>query len=123
MRQAFDRMGLLHKFACADADGAFDLWREPVARQGSHPLVHAVVLAASAHNSQPWQFSVSEGAIEMRANPNRHMGSFDPYLKGKNLVHAAPGDQGFFFRVLTVSGTRGSAGTGLVSESTCETFR
>jgi hypothetical protein len=89
--------GLLHGLACADTGDAFSLWREPVG-QGGRELIHAAVLAANAHNSQPWRFSQSERVIEVRADLDRHLGSFDPFRREmhqslgcaiENLVHAA----------------------------------
>ena len=72
---------MLHEFACADTEEAFSLWREPIGRASTVDLVHAAVLAANAHNSQPWRFAMSDRMIEVHADPDRHLGSFDPFRR------------------------------------------
>jgi hypothetical protein len=90
---------MLHEIACADRGLAFSLWREGLADSGLPKLVHAAVLAANAHNSQPWRFSLLESGMEVRADLDRHLGSFDPFRREmhqslgcaiENLVQAAP---------------------------------
>lgn len=73
-----ERRSMLHEFACADTGDAFGLWRQPFGGNDIVGLVHAAVLAANAHNSQPWRFTLSDGTIDVRADLARHLGSFDP---------------------------------------------
>lgn len=89
---------MLQTLACADTGDAFCLWREPIGREGERALLHASVLAANAHNSQPWRFTLSERVVEVRADLDRHLGSFDPFRREmhqslgcaiENFVHAA----------------------------------
>jgi hypothetical protein len=44
-------------------------------------LVAAAILAANPHNTQPWIFEIAEGAIILRADARRHLGSFDPFRR------------------------------------------
>jgi nitroreductase len=62
-------------------------------------LVCAAVLAASAHNAQPWHFAVAPDRIDLFADPSRTLGSMDPLLREmdvslgcalENLVLAGP---------------------------------
>ena len=62
-------------------------------------LVRAAVLAASAHNAQPWHFAVAPDRIDLFADPSRTLGSMDPLLREmdvslgcalENLVLAGP---------------------------------
>jgi len=41
-------------------------------------LVRAAVLAANAHNAQPWHFSVATDRIELFADTSRGLGAMDP---------------------------------------------
>lgn len=91
-------MSLLDTLACADKGAAFTLWRTPIGVDGMQDLVHAAVLAANAHNSQPWRFSLSDDSIDVHADLARRLGSFDPFLREmhqslgcaiENLVQAA----------------------------------
>lgn len=62
-------------------------------------LVRAAVLAANAHNAQPWQFRVSDNRIDVFADTTRNLGAMDPLFREmdvslgcaiENLVVAAP---------------------------------
>ncbi len=44
-------------------------------------LVHAALLAANPHNSQPWAFVVSPSGIELFADFERNLGAIDPFLR------------------------------------------
>jgi hypothetical protein len=44
-------------------------------------LIEAAVLAANAHNSQPWKFRMHDAAISICADLTRHLGSFDPFRR------------------------------------------
>ncbi len=98
---------MLQELACVDNREEFGLWRERIGRGSLRDLVHAAVLAANAHNAQPWRFALSEGMIEVHADPARHLGSFDPFRREmhqslgcaiENLAQAARA-QGFEARV------------------------
>ncbi len=75
----------------------WDNWRTE-RLSGSMALVQAGILAASAHNTQPWRFHVDEQRIELFADPDRHLGAFDPFRREmmlslgcalENMVQAA----------------------------------
>lgn len=62
-------------------------------------LVRAAVLAASAHNTQPWIFRVAARRIDLFADPTRNIGTIDPLRRElqlslgcalENLVVAGP---------------------------------
>lgn len=42
-------------------------------------LVRAATLAASGHNSQPWTFTIREGAIDIRPDSTRRLPIVDPF--------------------------------------------
>ena len=44
----------------------------------SRGLVCAALLAANAHNAQPWRFRVATGRIDLFADPSRNIGTMDP---------------------------------------------
>src|SRR5664279_131498 len=46
--------------------------------QGSLGLVRAAVLAANAHNTQPWHFRVATDRIDLFADTSRSIGTMDP---------------------------------------------
>ena len=91
------RKGLLQaEDKSLDAWGAF----ETHAHAGADRLVAAAVLAASAHNSQPWRFTVGPGEILVHADFDRGLGAMDPYEREmfigigcalENMAIAAPG--------------------------------
>jgi hypothetical protein len=79
------------------AYAAWDEWNPP----GHTPpdLVRAAVLAASAHNTQPWLFRVTPARIDLFAVPSRNIGTVDPLRREmqislgcalENLVLAGP---------------------------------
>ncbi len=59
---------------------AYDAWREWRLQTGGVPLtlVRAAVLAASAHNTQPWLFLLSSDRIDLYAVASRNIGTVDP---------------------------------------------
>ncbi len=55
-------------------------WKSDVLT-GSMALVQSAILAANPHNTQPWRFRVTDHKIELFADLQRHLGSFDPYRR------------------------------------------
>ena len=99
---------------------AFDAWTSYDDLPGGDPasLVGAAILAASPHNTQPWRFAIGAGRIDVLADEERHLGSFDPYRREmwlglgcavENMVQAA-GAKGFAIESVTaVPGGAGSS--------------
>jgi nitroreductase len=50
------------------------------ATTGPLNLVRAAILAANAHNTQPWLFHVTDTRIDLYADTSRHIGLADPFL-------------------------------------------
>jgi len=107
--------------ACAsqpasDAPGgdAYAPWRDWAAEEpGARHLVHSAVLAANAHDTQPWQFCATSGRIDLFADESRNLGAMDPFRREmhislgcalENLVLAARA-QGFAPRVAVDPGS------------------
>ena len=61
----------------------YEPWRIWNSLQTGDPLrlVHAAILAANPHNSQPWLFKVSGDSIDLFADTKRNIGAIDPYLR------------------------------------------
>ena len=55
-------------------------WRDDPL-DGPLALVRAGILAANAHNTQPWRFHVAENQIAVFADHDRHLGAFDPFRR------------------------------------------
>ena len=79
---------------------AYAAWDE-LAPASHNPLglVRAAVLAANAHNAQPWHFALTPNRIDVFADPTRTLGTMDPLLREmylslgcalENLVLAGP---------------------------------
>lgn len=75
--------------------------------RGPLAMVQAAVLAANAHNAQPWLFTISQDRIDVFADTSRNLGAMDPLLREmhislgcavENLVVAGPSN-GFAPRV------------------------
>lgn len=48
-------------------------------------FVAAAILAANPHNSQPWQFRVTDTQIDLFADKQRNIGAIDPYLREMHM--------------------------------------
>ncbi len=59
---------------------AYQAWAAWDARTGPPllPLVRAAVLAANAHNTQPWFFALGTNRIDLFVDPARNIGAMDP---------------------------------------------
>jgi hypothetical protein len=70
-----------------DDNPAYWPWRDwqGQASDGSHRALRAAILAANAHDSQPWQFQAWENGIVIIANRRRNLGSFDPFRREMHL--------------------------------------
>ena len=67
----------------AGTGAAYDPWKNWDARAptGLLHLVHAAILAANPHNSQPWMFKVTDDTIDVYADTTRNIGAIDPDLR------------------------------------------
>ncbi len=65
----------------------YDPWDEWRGREDDGPRrpLHAAVLAASPHNTQPWLFEVSGTTVAVHADRSRHLGAFDPFRREMHL--------------------------------------
>src|SRR5262252_9840630 len=48
-------------------------------------LVHAAILAANPHNTQPWRFRVGARRIDVFADPARNIGTIDPFRREMHI--------------------------------------
>jgi hypothetical protein len=64
---------------------AYEPWNDwkTESQQGAEPLslVASAILAANAHNTQPWLFVVNPNKIDLFADTKRNIGAIDPYLR------------------------------------------
>jgi hypothetical protein len=66
---------------------AYEPWRSWRAEGVQSPLtvVHAAVLAANAHDTQPWRFQIGSDRIDVYADGDRHLGAMDPFRREMHL--------------------------------------
>lgn len=64
-------------------DPAYAAWDEAQGHPGEGPTrpLHAAILAASAHNTQPWLFEPHEDSITVYADLFRNLGAADPFRR------------------------------------------
>jgi hypothetical protein len=64
---------------------AYEPWKDwkTETEEGAGPLslVASAILAANAHNTQPWLFVVNPNKIDLFADTKRNIGTIDPYLR------------------------------------------
>jgi hypothetical protein len=59
-------------------------WRADAPRSAV-AIVHAAVLAANAHDTQPWSFRIDGNRIDVYADMERHLGAMDPFRREMHL--------------------------------------
>jgi hypothetical protein len=65
---------------------AYAAWDEPgPSVRGAVGMIGAAVLAANAHNAQPWHFRVAPGRIDLFADTSRSLGTMDPLGREMHL--------------------------------------
>ena len=62
----------------------WDSWQGSVVDGIARPL-HAAILAANPHDTQPWLFELGNGRITVYADRARNLGSFDPFRREMHL--------------------------------------
>jgi hypothetical protein len=69
------------------AAAAYEPWRSWRDEGARSPLtvVHAAILAANAHDSQPWRFQIGSDRIDVYADADRHLGAMDPFRREMHL--------------------------------------
>ena len=70
--------------ASGSAYSPWDDWRGSDTEGNKRPL-HAAILAASPHDTQPWLFAVSDSEIAVYADRARHLGTFDVFRREMHL--------------------------------------
>ncbi|MGO9604256.1 MAG: hypothetical protein ACLQAT_12825 [Candidatus Binataceae bacterium] len=61
--------------------GAYAPWREWRSGEGSRAFVDAAILAANAHDTQPWLFCVHPDRIDLYADESCNLGAMDPFRR------------------------------------------
>lgn len=71
----------------AGSGPAYVPWTEwqGAASEGPRRPLHAAILAANPHDTQPWLFAVDGDTITVFADRARNLGSFDPYRREMHL--------------------------------------
>jgi hypothetical protein len=64
---------------------AYEPWSADLDGPAPESLVAAAILAANAHNTQPWLFHMAPDRIDVLADRSRAMGSMDPVLRELHL--------------------------------------
>jgi nitroreductase len=119
--------GFVARAATADlpsSGAAYEPWRDwrNDASEGPAGLVRSAILAANAHDTQPWLFRVAPDRIDIIADESRNLGAMDPFRREmqlslgcalENLVLAARA-QGYAPRVTPTAGILGERWVGRV---------
>lgn len=70
-----------------DDGPAYEPWRnwrgDP--QEGPRGLIRTAILAANAHNTQPWLFCIGPDRIELFADMSRNLGAMDPFRREMHL--------------------------------------
>lgn len=101
-----------------ESGAAFKPWEDWRAEDAKGPLalVSSAILAANAHNTQPWLFQVDDSRIDLFADKSREIGTIDPFLREmhiglgcalENLLLAARA-RGYEYRLSLAPGLSGS---------------
>jgi nitroreductase len=53
--------------------------------EGARQPLHAAILAANPHDTQPWLFQIAGESITVLADRSRNLGSFDPFRREMHL--------------------------------------
>jgi hypothetical protein len=66
---------------------AYEPWRSWRADGTQSPMtiVHAAILAANAHDTQPWRFQIGSDRIDVYVDADRHLGAMDPFRREMHL--------------------------------------
>ena len=66
---------------------AYEPWASwnPAAPMSARSVVHSAVLAANAHDTQPWIFHVDPDRIDVCADLTRNLGCMDPFRREMHL--------------------------------------
>jgi hypothetical protein len=59
-------------------------WRAD-APKSAVAIIHSAVLAANAHDTQPWKFRIDSDRIDVYADTERHLGAMDPFRREMHL--------------------------------------
>ena len=70
--------------ASGEAYAPWNDWQGSEADGNRRPL-HAAILAANPHDTQPWLFGASDNAITVIADRARNLGAFDPFRREMHL--------------------------------------
>lgn len=64
---------------------AYEIWKDWNAENAELPqplpLIKAAIMAANAHNAQPWLFRIQGEVIDLYADLSRNLGAMDPMLR------------------------------------------
>ena len=66
-----------------DAYQAWLTWKDR--QTGPRALVQAAILAASAHNTQPWLFCTQADRVAISSDEARHLGAMDPFRREMHI--------------------------------------
>jgi hypothetical protein len=78
-------VGAAREQAMTGHNAAYEPWYTWPRGSGLILASSAAVLAASPHNSQPWQFRLGENQMELFADPRRTIGTIDPLLREQQI--------------------------------------